>query len=151
MSSLRALMLPAALVAAFAFAAPAFAQGHAGGHGGVGHGGGGHAVGRPGGAIGGRPGGAMMRPAHPFTMGDYNAWRSGGWHHEMHDGRLGWWWVTGGLWYFYPEPIYPYPSPYVPPVTVEPTGNMWYWCPAPAGYYPYVPQCSVPWQPVPPG
>jgi hypothetical protein len=25
-------------------------------------------------------------------------------------------------------------------------GTVWYWCAAPAGYYPYIPQCAVPWQ-----
>lgn len=31
------------------------------------------------------------------------AWQGGRWHHEMHDGRMGWWWDVGGVWYFYPE------------------------------------------------
>ncbi len=53
-----------------------------------------------------------------FDGHDYAVWRSGGWHHEFHDGRWGWWWVVAGVWYFYPEPIYPYPDPYVPPVVV---------------------------------
>ena len=30
--------------------------------------------------------------------------------------RFGWWRVVGGLWYWYPTPIYPYPDPYTPPV-----------------------------------
>jgi hypothetical protein len=28
----------------------------------------------------------------------------------MHDGRYGWWWDVDGAWYFYEEPIYPYPG-----------------------------------------
>jgi hypothetical protein len=68
----------------------------------------------------------------------------------MHDGRLAWWWVVGSEWYFYPAPIYPYPSPYVPLVVAVPRTNAWYWCSAPAGYYPYVAQCSMPWQAVAP-
>lgn len=31
------------------------------------------------------------------------AWEGGRWHHEMHDGRMGWWWDVGGVWYFYPQ------------------------------------------------
>jgi hypothetical protein len=31
------------------------------------------------------------------------AWGGGRWHHEIHDGRDGWWWDVGGAWYFYPE------------------------------------------------
>jgi hypothetical protein len=27
----------------------------------------------------------------------------GHWHHAMRMGRSGWWWVVGGMWYFYPE------------------------------------------------
>ena len=31
------------------------------------------------------------------------AWEGGRWHHEMHNGRDGWWWDVGGVWYFYPQ------------------------------------------------
>ena len=31
------------------------------------------------------------------------AWQGGRWRHEMHNGRLGWWWDVGGVWYFYPQ------------------------------------------------
>jgi hypothetical protein len=30
-----------------------------------------------------------------------------------------------------------------------PTSQIWYYCADPAGYYPYVTQCSIDWQPVP--
>ncbi|WP_024511926.1 hypothetical protein [Bradyrhizobium sp. ARR65] len=30
-------------------------------------------------------------------------WHGGRWRHEMHDGRMGWWWDVGGVWYYYPE------------------------------------------------
>src|SRR6185437_10645872 len=33
------------------------------------------------------------------------AWQGGRWRHEMHNGRLGWWWDVGGAWYFYPQPM----------------------------------------------
>ena len=77
-------------------------------------------------------------------------WHGGYWRHEWHGGRLGWWWVVGPSWYYYPAPVYPYPNPYIPPSIPAPVGPMWYWCGAPAGYYPYVGQCGVPWQAVPP-
>jgi hypothetical protein len=32
------------------------------------------------------------------------AWEGGRWRHEMHNGRYGWWWDVGGVWYFYPQP-----------------------------------------------
>src|ERR1700753_4390597 len=31
------------------------------------------------------------------------AWGGGRWRHEMHNGRMGWWWDVGGVWYFYPQ------------------------------------------------
>ncbi len=31
------------------------------------------------------------------------AWEGGRWRHEMHNGRDGWWWDVGGVWYYYPE------------------------------------------------
>lgn len=102
---------------------------------------------------------------------DWNRWRSGYWNHGWHDGRLGWWWVVGGLWAFYPAPVYPYPSPPVvvvqepspppvvvqpnPPASVAPGGTQyWYHCQSPKGYYPYVTSCPGGWRPVdatPPG
>jgi hypothetical protein len=33
------------------------------------------------------------------------AWEGGRWHHEMHNGRNGWWWDVGGVWYYYPQPM----------------------------------------------
>jgi hypothetical protein len=33
------------------------------------------------------------------------AWRAGRWHHTARNGRLGWWWDVGGVWYYYSEPI----------------------------------------------
>lgn len=58
-------------------------------------------------------------------------WRAGHWRHGNHDGRHGWWWVVGGIWYFYPTPIYPYPepkAPATPPAPARPAQPM-----APAG------------------
>ena len=31
------------------------------------------------------------------------AWRNGRWRQAERDGRFGWWWDVGGVWYFYPE------------------------------------------------
>ena len=33
------------------------------------------------------------------------AWEGGRWRHERHNGRDGWWWDVGGVWYFYPQPM----------------------------------------------
>jgi len=93
-----------------------------------------------------------------FGPGELRAWRGGAWRNEWHDGRFAWWWVTGGYWYLYPAPIYPYPT-YVPPAIVVqqpppvPTGlppaQSWYFCDNPQGYYPYVASCNGPWREVP--
>jgi hypothetical protein len=53
-----------------------------------------------------------------FHERDLDQWRGGHWFHGRHIGRLGWWWVVGGSWYFYPAAVYPYPDPYVPPAVV---------------------------------
>ncbi|MGA7810722.1 MAG: hypothetical protein WCB02_39600, partial [Bradyrhizobium sp.] len=48
--------------------------------------------------------GAIAR--HDFGGHPYRgrvAWEGGRWHHEIHDGRDGWWWDVGGVWYFYPQ------------------------------------------------
>jgi hypothetical protein len=45
-------------------------------------------------------------PARNFGGHAYHgrlAWGGGRWRHEMHNGRLGWWWDVGGVWYFYPQ------------------------------------------------
>lgn len=86
-----------------------------------------------------------------FHEHDLRLWRDGRWVNGRHGGRLGWWWVVAGVWYFYPFPVYPYPDPYQPPVIVQQPAppQYWYYCADPAGYYPYVAQCRVNWQQVP--
>ncbi len=95
-----------------------------------------------------------------FHEHDWALWRGGHWDRRWHDGRLGWWWVAGGLWYFYPAPVYPYPNPYEPPVITVPPAQpaapppppptqYWYFCEAPRGYYPYVAACPGGWKQVP--
>ncbi len=98
-----------------------------------------------------RPAPAWRGDIARFRDHDAGTWRSGHWNHGHHDGRLGWWWVVGGLRYFYPQRILPYPEPYPASVIVaeSPPANYWYYCPSPAGYYPYVPSCAYPWEPVP--
>jgi hypothetical protein len=52
-------------------------------------------------------------PARDFGGHPYRgrlAWEGGRWHHEMHDGRDGWWWDVGGVWYYYPQPMEGPPS-----------------------------------------
>lgn len=98
------------------------------------------------------------RDFHRFTPYERHVWTSGRWVHGWHDNRFAWWWVTGGLWYFYPAPIYPYPT-YIPPAVVTqqpppvpsgvPPTQFWYYCDSPQGYYPYVASCLVPWRAVP--
>lgn len=90
-----------------------------------------------------------------LTVVERDHWRHGGWHHTWHHGHYGWWWYVDDLWFFYPAPIYPYPT-YVGPNDYYDwssdfdTENSWYYCQDPQGYYPYVQQCNGPWQPVPP-
>ena len=40
---------------------------------------------------------------HPYR--GQLAWEGGRWRHEMHNGRMGYWWDVGGVWYFYPQPM----------------------------------------------
>ena len=101
-----------------------------------------------------------------FEHRDIHRWRGGNWRHGWHNGHLGWWWVVGGLWYFYPEPVYPYPDPYRPPIVIlppaeesappaatliapEPTRPVWYYCESARAYYPYVATCPLGWKSVP--
>jgi len=95
---------------------------------------------------------------HAFHEHDWGIWRGGHWVHGPHDGRMGWWWVAGGAWYFYPAPVYPYPSPWEPPAVelVSPPPNpappptqFWYYCAASKSYYPYVATCPAGWKQVP--
>ena len=96
------------------------------------------------------------RDFHHFAPRERQVWQGGRWTHGWHDNRFAWWWITGGGWYQYPAPVYPYPT-YVPPAVIVqspvpgglPPAQFWYYCASPPGYYPYVPTCSVPWRQVP--
>jgi hypothetical protein len=99
------------------------------------------------------------RDVSHFRGHDRDVWLGGHWRHEWHEGRFGWWWFAGGVWYFYDAPVYPYPNVVsevtivepmaVPPPSQSATTPMYYYCDNPAGYYPYVASCSVPFRPVP--
>ena|SRR5215469_9213558 len=90
-----------------------------------------------------------------FHEHDWDEWRGGRWDHDWHGGHFGWWWVVGGVWFWYPQPVYPYPYPYAPPPYVPPevewapTPAYWYYCPPAGAYYPYVPACPTGWRRVP--
>lgn len=114
-----------------------------------------------------------------FDKQDRRHWQGGRWEHSHRHGRLGWWWVVGGAWYVYANPIYPHPDPYRPPVIIQnnppvviqqspplvvapqieqPPSNpapglqqspYWYYCEPSQTYYPYVASCEIPWKPVP--
>ena len=111
---------------------------------------------------------------HQFRGHEYPHWHEGHWYHGDHGGRLGWWWAVGGLWYFYPAPVYPYPDPYAPPAVIyqpqdpaavyqeqgptpedqaapdsPPPAQNWYYCNSSKTYYPYVSSCPEGWQTVP--
>ena len=109
-----------------------------------------------------------------FNAQDRSAWQHGHWQHGRRHGRDGWWWNSGGSWFFYDQPVYPYPG-YVsntyydddyydggddgyadvyadPGYAASPGdgGYYWYYCNNPAGYYPYVKSCRGPWRAVTP-
>ncbi|MGN6669701.1 MAG: hypothetical protein ACTHKH_22430, partial [Trinickia sp.] len=70
---------------------------------------------------------------------------------DHHRGRYGWWWVVGGLWYFYPQPVYPYPDPFIPgdvALGSDGAAQYWYYCMSAGQYYPYVTYCPEGWQAV---
>jgi hypothetical protein len=76
------------------------------------------------------------------------AYRRGGhWWHGPYGGRVGWWWIVGPDWYWYPAEIYPYPDPFIPAAMAS---GVWYWCDAYQQYYPYVGACPSGWRAVPP-
>ncbi len=54
-----------------------------------------------------------------FHAHDLPVWRAGHWYHGYYGGRFGWWWMVGGVYYWYPQPVYPYPDPYLPPGRTE--------------------------------
>jgi len=111
-----------------------------------------HRIGGPGNDLGRFNG----RDFAHLTAQDRAAWQHGHWHHGWRHGHWGWWWGVGDFWFFYPEPIYPYPD-YIGSAEYydyyDEYGTpqyYWYHCDDPEGYYPYVQQCNGDWEPVPP-
>jgi hypothetical protein len=98
-------------------------------------------------------------PARNFGGHAYHgrlAWEGGRWRHEAHNGRLGWWWDVGGVWYFYPqqmdgppayvsdvEAVEDYGGPDGPPVAGD-------YPPPPPGAYAPPPGAYAPPPPPPP-
>ena len=76
-------------------------------------------------------------------------WQGGHWWHGPYAGRLGWWWIVGPDWYWYPAASYPYPypDPFTPAYMAR---GFWYWCDAYQQYYPYVGACPSGWRAMPP-
>ena len=97
-------------------------------------------------------------PAHNFGGHAYHgrlAWGGGRWRHEIHNGRDGWWWDVGGVWYFYPQPMEGPPA-YVSDVEVMDDAGGPDGLPVEAGDYPapppvaYAPAYAPPPPPPPP-
>jgi hypothetical protein len=93
-----------------------------------------------------------------FHEHDWPLWRGGHRAHARHTGRLGWWWGVGPTWYYYPAPVYPYPSPWVPADMIitgpggaapMPPAQFWYYCESSRTYYPYASFCPDGWKQVP--
>jgi hypothetical protein len=87
---------------------------------------------------------------HPIGYGagrgfDHSYWQGGHWWHGTYGGRLGWWWIVGPDWYWYPAEVEPYPDPYTPPDLAT---GYWYWCDTYQQYYPYVGACPSGWRAV---
>ena len=141
--------LVTALAAAAAVAVPVFVYAARGGGGFGGHGGGGVHFSAPAGgfARGGHFTGADGNwSPHPNwgTEGSFEHWQGGHWWHGTYQGRLGFWWVVGADWYWYPGEVAATPDPYTPPGVAP---GYWYWCPTYNAYYPYVVACPVAWVP----
>jgi hypothetical protein len=103
---------------------------------------------------------------HHFDHDDMMRWRGGHWNNTCFAGRCGWWWLAGGTWYYYDQPVYPYPlvvpgTTYVEPepmesdapapLAVAPPPKFRYYCSNPPGYYPQVPNCNGQYQEQPAG
>ena len=97
-------------------------------------------------------------PVLKLSVGERARWRGGRWWHGRRHGRVGWWWLTGGIWYWYPARVGVYPAEISTTAVYDyaPEGrsdDSWYYCEDPKGYYPYIRECPTGWQrvsPVPP-
>ena len=119
------------------------------------------------------------RDVSRFNSSERNRWTHGRWHHGRHNHRFGWWWFANGGWFFYDQPIYPYPG-YVSSDAyygedysdggnydydydgdsgdsysddsgaASANDGYWYYCRDPEGYYPDIRKCRTDWQRVSP-
>lgn len=63
------------------------------------------------------------------------AWEGGRWRHENHNGRYGWWWDVGGVWYYYPERVAG-PPVYISEDYIEDVPVAYEAAPPPVAYVP---------------
>lgn len=127
---------------------PLLARG-GGGHGGGGGFAGGHGGGFRGGHYGG---GSGHGGGYGYGRGVYGIGIGLGLGYGM--GYYGGYPYYGGYGYGYPSTIVQVPvTPPVyiqqsPPVVQQYSSGYWYYCSNPEGYYPYIKQCPIGWQPV---
>jgi hypothetical protein len=95
-------------------------------------------------------------PARNFGGQPYRghlAWEGGRWHHEIHNGRDGYWWDVGGVWYYYPQPMDGPPTyisdDYADDVPYAAAGPVGAYAPPPGAYAP-PPGAYAPPPPPPP-
>jgi len=74
-------------------------------------------------------------------------WSHGRWFHGNNAGRFGWFWIVGGVYFFYALPQYPFPNPTVPPGYYD--EHYYYFCADYNQYYPYIAICPQGWTMVP--
>jgi hypothetical protein len=101
-----------------------------------------------------------VRDVRYFNDREWGRWRGGYWHRDYYDGRFGWWYDVGGVYYPYAAPIWPYPlsvAPLIvaeaaaappPPMPIAPLPalpRVAYHCASPAGFYPEVGACDAGW------
>jgi len=101
-----------------------------------------------------------VRDVRYFNDREWGRWRSGYWQRDYYDGRFGWWYDVGGVYYPYDAPIWPYPlsvAPLIvaeaavappPPMPIAPLPalpRVAYHCASPEGFYPEVGACDAGW------
>jgi hypothetical protein len=93
-----------------------------------------------------------------FHEEEWAEWRGGHWRHALYDGRLGWYYEVGEVWYPYEAPVMPYPTTVAPlvydaaPETAGPAAaplpalpHVAYHCASPQGFYPTLTACDTDW------
>jgi len=88
---------------------------------------------------------AVPAQAHGFGHGGYGY--RGGWGHNWVGPVLGAA-IVGGAIYAASTPSYAMPQTVVVQQQYAPPSRVAYFCPTAQQYYPNVPSCQVPWQPV---